>query len=157
MLRHSVRFSPYSICSEARLTVRRSFIGTIVLMTVENTTLPTKVGLLISYYITLSFWSAQTLTLSMVSRNIAGQTKKSTVVAATFVSWAAGNAIGKYLAFFMEKPSPQLTSNRSSSIPRHRFPTIPHCLECSSGLLCLYDFRRCLPPLPSQARERQEG
>lgn len=64
-------------------------------MTVENTTLSTKVGLLISYYITLSFWSAQTLALSMVSRNIAGQTKKATVVAATFVSWAAGNAIGK--------------------------------------------------------------
>lgn len=86
-------------------------------MTVENTTLPTKVGLLISYYITLSFWSAQTLTLSMVSRNIAGQTKKSIVVAATFVSWAAGNAIGKYLAFVMEKESPQLTNKRSSSVP----------------------------------------
>lgn len=64
-------------------------------MTVKNTTLSTKVGLLISYYITMSFWSAQTLTLSMVSRNIAGQTKKATVVAATFISWAAGNAIGK--------------------------------------------------------------
>lgn len=63
-------------------------------MTVKNTTLATKVGLLISYYITLSFWSAQTLCLSMVSRNIAGQTKKATVVAATFISWAAGNAIG---------------------------------------------------------------
>lgn len=63
-------------------------------MTVKNTTLSTKVGLLISYYITLSFWSAQTLCLSMVSRNIAGQTKKATVVAATFISWATGNAIG---------------------------------------------------------------
>lgn len=74
--------------------VSRSYIGTIVLMTVENTTLATKVGLLISYYITLSFWSAQALGLSMVSRNIAGQTKKAAVVAATFASWAAGNAIG---------------------------------------------------------------
>lgn len=72
----------------------RSFIGTIVLMTVDNTTTATKAGLLISYYITLSFWSAQTLALSMISRNIAGATKKSTVVAATFISWAAGNAIG---------------------------------------------------------------
>lgn len=80
------------------LTVCSSFIGTIVLITVENTTLSTKVGLLISYYITMSFWSAQTLTLSMVSRNIAGATKKSTVVAATFISWAAGNAIGMFKA-----------------------------------------------------------
>jgi hypothetical protein len=64
-------------------------------MTVEVGSLANKVGLLISYYITLSFWSAQTLALSMVSRNIAGQTKKATVVAATFISWAAGNAIGR--------------------------------------------------------------
>jgi MFS transporter, ACS family, DAL5 transporter family protein len=63
-------------------------------MTVVNHDKATQVGLLISYYITLSFWSAQTLSLSMISRNIAGQTKKSTVVATNFVAWAVGNAIG---------------------------------------------------------------
>ncbi len=73
----------------------RSFIGTIVLMTVENTDKAKQIGLLLSYYITLSFWSAQTLALSLISRNIAGQTKKSTVVATNFVAWATGNAIGK--------------------------------------------------------------
>ncbi|KAH8661979.1 major facilitator superfamily domain-containing protein [Xylariales sp. PMI_506] len=71
-----------------------SFVGTILLMTVPNTSFPQHVGLLISYYITLSFWSAQTLGLSMMSRNVAGQTKKSVVVAINFVSWSAGNAIG---------------------------------------------------------------
>ncbi|KAJ5087162.1 hypothetical protein N7456_010778 [Penicillium angulare] len=81
-----------------------SYIGTIVLMTVENTSMATKVGLLISYYITLSFWSAQTLCLSMVSRNIAGQTKKATVVAATFISWAAGNAIGPQVFLDWDAP-----------------------------------------------------
>ncbi|KAJ5280059.1 hypothetical protein N7478_005431 [Penicillium angulare] len=70
-----------------------SFIGTIVLMTVQNTNTATKAGLLLSYYITLSFWAAQALTLSMISRNIAGQTKKSTVIAANFIAWATGNAI----------------------------------------------------------------
>lgn len=64
-------------------------------MTVVNHNKATQVGLLISYYITLSFWSAQTLGLSMISRNIAGQTKKSTVVATNFIAWAVGNAIGK--------------------------------------------------------------
>jgi hypothetical protein len=64
-------------------------------MTVQNIDKATQIGLLISYYITLSFWSAQTLSLSLISRNIAGQTKKSTVVATNFVSWAVGNAIGK--------------------------------------------------------------
>lgn len=65
-------------------------------MTVPIETMGQKIGLVISYYITLSFWSAQTLALSMMSRNIGGQTKKSVVVALNFIIWATGNAIGKY-------------------------------------------------------------
>lgn len=53
------------------------------------------VGLLISYFITYSFWSAQTLALSLISRNVAGQTKKSVAIATNFIIWATGNAIGK--------------------------------------------------------------
>jgi len=64
-------------------------------MTVLNTDKGTQIGLLISYYLTLSFWSAQTLSLSLISRNIAGQTKKTTIIAANFIDWATGNAIGK--------------------------------------------------------------
>ncbi|KAF5013094.1 hypothetical protein FDECE_921 [Fusarium decemcellulare] len=71
-----------------------SFAGTIVLMTVENRNEATRIGLLVSYYITLSFWSAQTLALPMISRNVAGQTKKATVVASNFVAWASAAAIG---------------------------------------------------------------
>lgn len=71
-----------------------SFIGTIILMTVNNTSRQNQIGLLISYYITFSFWSAQTLSLSMISRNVAGQTKKTTVIACNFIAWATGNAIG---------------------------------------------------------------
>jgi hypothetical protein len=75
-----------------------SFVGTVVLMTVVNKNDATKAGLLISYYIALSFWAAQTLAMSMISRNVAGQTKKSVVVAMNFVCWAAGNAIGKSMS-----------------------------------------------------------
>lgn len=64
-------------------------------MTVPLHTTSQKVGLLVCYYITLSFWSAQTLALSMVSRNVAGQTKKSVVVALNFILWSTGNAIGE--------------------------------------------------------------
>jgi hypothetical protein len=74
-------------------------------MTVINRNKSTQVGLLISYYLTLSFWSAQTLTLSMVSRNIAGQTKKASVVAAIFIAWAAGNAVGPQV--FLERDAPR--------------------------------------------------
>lgn len=72
-----------------------SFVGTIVLMTVKNTNKATQAGLLISYYIVLAFWAAQTLGMSMLSRNVGGQTKKSVAVSMNFMAWATGNAIGK--------------------------------------------------------------
>lgn len=72
-----------------------SFIGTILLMTITPDTHTKRIGLVICYYITLSFWSAQTLALSLLSRNVAGQTKKSVAVTMNFVIWATGNAIGK--------------------------------------------------------------
>lgn len=76
-----------------------SFVGTILIMTLDLTNdLGRRVGLLICYYITLSFWSAQTLSLSMISRNVAGQTKKSVAITMNFLAWSAGNSIGM-LAF----------------------------------------------------------
>ncbi|KAL2178349.1 general substrate transporter [Thermothelomyces heterothallicus CBS 202.75] len=81
-----------------------SFIGTICLMTVPIETLGQKVGLVICYYITLSFWSAQTLALSMLSRNVAGQTKKSVAVALNFIIWSTGNAIGPQVFLDWDKP-----------------------------------------------------
>jgi hypothetical protein len=64
-----------------------------------------QVGLLISYYIVLSFWAAQTLSMSMLARNVAGQTKKSTTVAMNFVAWCVGNAIGPQV--FLTRDSPR--------------------------------------------------
>jgi hypothetical protein len=63
-------------------------------MTVRNTGKAQQVGLLISYYIVLSFWAAQTLAMSLLSRNVAGQTKKTVVVAMNFIAWSVGNAVG---------------------------------------------------------------
>ncbi|KAL2753997.1 hypothetical protein ACRALDRAFT_1081223 [Sodiomyces alcalophilus JCM 7366] len=59
----------------------------------------------VSYYITLSFWAAQTLALSLISRNIAGQTKKTVAVALNFICWAAGNAIGPQV--FLSRDAPR--------------------------------------------------
>jgi hypothetical protein len=74
-------------------------------MTVQNHNKATQVGLLLSYYIVLSFWAAQTLSMSMLSRNVAGQTKKSVVIAANFIAWATGNAIGKPHSPLLTPPS----------------------------------------------------
>jgi len=73
-------------------------------MTVKNESKAKQVGLLISYYIVLSFWAAQTLAMSMISRNVAGQTKKTVVVAANFISWATGNAIGPQVFLSTDAP-----------------------------------------------------
>lgn len=82
-----------------------SIIGTIILLTVQNDgKLATRVGLLISYYICLSFWACATLGLSLVSRNVAGQTKKSVVIATNFVAWAVGNSIGPQVFLAWDKP-----------------------------------------------------
>ncbi|EHL02653.1 putative Uncharacterized transporter [Glarea lozoyensis 74030] len=81
-----------------------SFVGTIVLMTVQNTSKATQGGLLFSYYLVLSFWAAQTVAMSLISRNIAGQSKKTIVVAANFISWATGNAIGPQVFLAWDEP-----------------------------------------------------
>lgn len=81
-----------------------SFIGTIVLMTVENTNKARQIGLLVSYYIVLSFWAAQTLSMSLLTRNVAGQTKKTVVVAANFIAWATGNAVGPQVFIANDAP-----------------------------------------------------
>ncbi|KAI1334665.1 MFS general substrate transporter [Xylariaceae sp. FL0016] len=82
-----------------------SFVGTILLMTIPNQTFSQHVGLLLCYYITLSFWSAQTIGLSMMSRNVGGQTKKTVVVAMNFIFWSAGNAIGPQV--FLSRDAPR--------------------------------------------------
>ncbi|KAH8150480.1 uncharacterized protein LAJ45_05693 [Morchella importuna] len=82
-----------------------SVVGTIVLLIVKNDgKLGTKVGLLISYYVCLSFWACATLGLSLVSRNVAGQTKKSIVVGTNFVAWAVGNSIGPQVFLAWDAP-----------------------------------------------------
>ncbi|KAH7231571.1 hypothetical protein FSOLCH5_005005 [Fusarium solani] len=50
-----------------------------------------RVGLLIAFYCTQFYLAEGNLIFSLISRNIAGQTKKSTTLAITFVAWAAGN------------------------------------------------------------------
>lgn len=133
-----------------------SFVGTALLMTVQPTNMPRKVGMLICYYITLSFWSAQTLNLAMVSRNIAGQTKKTVVVASNFIIWAAGNAIGKHDDLTPFRLSSNFLPCRTSGFSWMGCSPILHRLLYSSRLLCASRWCDHLPPLLSQAPEQEE-
>lgn len=50
-----------------------------------------KVGLLIAFYCTQFYLAEGNMIFSLISRNVSGQTKKSTTLAMTFIGWAAGN------------------------------------------------------------------
>lgn len=73
-------------------------------MTVKLHDKASQVGLLLSYYIVLSFWAAQTLSMSLLARNVAGQTKKATTVAMNFVAWCVGNSIGPQVFLTRDAP-----------------------------------------------------
>ena len=84
-------------------------------------TASTRIGLLIAWYCMYTFWAAVGLSLSLVTRNVAGSTKKSIVISLTFISWAAGNAIG-----------PQVF--RARDAPRY-FPAFAVILSCFAALV----------------------
>ncbi|ETS86077.1 hypothetical protein PFICI_04102 [Pestalotiopsis fici W106-1] len=65
-------------------------IGTAIICAIPPTS-SNKVGLLIAFYCTQFYLAEGNLIFSLISRNVAGQTKKSTTLALSFIFWAAGN------------------------------------------------------------------
>lgn len=113
-----------------------SIIGTVVLMTLTYTGMDTdsyeynlrRGVLLFCYYLTLSFWGVANLGLSLLSRNIAGQSKKSFCTAINFVGWAVGNCVG-----------PQVFRDQDS--PRYLTAFATH-MGCYAALIILLLFMR---------------
>ncbi|KAG8737656.1 hypothetical protein FRC10_007961 [Ceratobasidium sp. 414] len=77
---------------------------TSVLMAVRNGK-DTRVGLLVAFYGTFWFNGVAVLLLSLITRNIAGQTKKSVVLTMSLIAWATGNMIGPQV--FQTKDAPR--------------------------------------------------
>ncbi|KAH8682738.1 major facilitator superfamily transporter [Xylariales sp. PMI_506] len=80
-----------------------TIIGVVVLISVPLSA-GNKTGLLIAYYIMYSFWACSGLALALVTRNVAGQTKKSVIIATNFVCWAVGNSIGPQIFRSQDAP-----------------------------------------------------
>ncbi|XAO24864.1 hypothetical protein I312_103673 [Cryptococcus bacillisporus CA1280] len=78
--------------------------GTIVLLTVEQSN-KTKGGLVAAFYIMQLFGACYPAVLMLLSRNSAGQTKKSITYAVTFIGWSSGNAIAPQI--FQSKWAPR--------------------------------------------------
>ncbi|KAJ5293419.1 uncharacterized protein N7443_009372 [Penicillium atrosanguineum] len=64
-----------------------------------------KIGMLIAYFIFYGFFAVSSLCLALLSRNVAGQTKKSIIIASNFICWAAGNSIGPQV--FRDRDAPR--------------------------------------------------
>ncbi|RDX44014.1 MFS general substrate transporter [Lentinus brumalis] len=70
-----------------------NIIGTIIFLTVPTRS-DTKVGLLISFYLTMAFGAVSVLNLAVMSNNVAGRTKQVVASSLVFIAWAVGNAVG---------------------------------------------------------------
>lgn len=70
---------------------RPPIIGTAIIYNFTPTQ-SNRVGLLIAFYCTQFYLAEGSLVYSLISRNTAGQTKKTVTLAMSFIAFAAGNA-----------------------------------------------------------------
>jgi hypothetical protein len=91
MCRHSMK---------AQLTLHFSLIGCLTIYKSDN-----KGARLFGMFIFTAYAAGIPMTLSMVSSNVAGFTKKATVSAMMFIAYCVGNIIGPFLFFEDEAPA----------------------------------------------------
>ncbi|CAG9950641.1 unnamed protein product [Clonostachys rosea f. rosea IK726] len=82
-------------------------VGTIVILIVKPTS-SNAGGMLIAFYCTQFFLAQGNMIISMITRNTAGQTKKSTTMTMLFIGWSIGNLIAPQI--FREKDAPRYLS-----------------------------------------------
>ncbi|KAJ6093975.1 hypothetical protein N7467_002820 [Penicillium canescens] len=81
-----------------------AIVGTIVIMVVTPT--PSNAGgMLIAFYCTQFFLAQGNMIISLITRNVAGQSKKSFTMTMLFVGWAVGNLIAPQI--FQNKDAPR--------------------------------------------------
>ncbi|KAJ9150456.1 Pantothenate transporter [Pleurostoma richardsiae] len=76
-----------------------ALIGCVIIYTTDN-----QGARLFGYFIFVAYAAGIPLTLSLVSSNVAGFTKKATVGAMMFIAYCVGNIIGPFLFFSREAP-----------------------------------------------------
>ncbi|KAF7586290.1 hypothetical protein BBP40_009146 [Aspergillus hancockii] len=89
-----------------------AIVGTIVILVVHPSA-SNAGGMLIAFYCTQCFLAEGNMIISLITRNIAGQTKKSFAMTMVFIGWAVGNLI-----------APQLFQN--SDAPRYMRGFLAH-------------------------------
>jgi hypothetical protein len=101
-----------------------AIIGTAIIFTIPPTP-KTRAGLLIAFYCTQFILAEGNLLFSLISRNVAGQTKKSTVLAVTFIAWSASNAAAPQVSSIVPMQVTDTDMQFKTDLPIERRPTIP--------------------------------
>lgn len=103
------------LCSLGGLVA--ALVGTVLIVALPETN---NVGRLIGYYLTQASPTAFVALLAMVSSNVAGYTKKTTVAALYLIGYCAGNIIGIYTTKPMITTVAANTLIRSPNLPTRR-------------------------------------
>ncbi|KAJ5679912.1 hypothetical protein N7462_008156 [Penicillium macrosclerotiorum] len=81
-----------------------AMIGTIIILVVTPTA-SNAGGMLIAFYCTQCFLAEGNMIISLITRNVAGQTKKGITMTMVFIGWAVGNLIAPQI--FQNKDAPR--------------------------------------------------
>lgn len=84
------------------VVVVSSLVGIIVVYVIPNTN---PWGRLVGIWLTAVFAANIPLSLSLISSNVAGFTKKTTVSAMMFIGYCVGNIVGPQFFFTSESPA----------------------------------------------------
>jgi hypothetical protein len=98
--------------------VMLNVIGNIILITVPPNK-STRGGLIVAFYMMQALGATNPAAFLMLSRNSAGQTKKSITYAVTYIGWAGGNAAAPQVRLRSMIPG-WLTETLSFSAPNGR-------------------------------------
>lgn len=124
-------------CLTMLLWTLPALTGTIVILVVVPNS-SNAGGMLIAFYCTQFFLGQGNMIISLVTRNVAGQTKKSTTMTMLFIGWAIGNLI-----------APQIF--QSSDAPRYLHGFIVHIV-----VYCVYVGLVILTRIVLTTRNRQK-
>ncbi|KAJ5893221.1 hypothetical protein N7495_004912 [Penicillium taxi] len=91
-------------CLVMILWVIPPIVGTIIIMVVTPTPYNAG-GMLIAFYCTQFFLAEGNMIISLITRNVAGQSKKSCTMAMLFIGWAVGNLIAPQI--FQNQDAPR--------------------------------------------------
>jgi hypothetical protein len=120
-------------------------VGIIGFILIVALPLSNSTGRLVGFYLTLSVSCPFVALLSLISSNVAGYTKKTSVAALYLIAYCVGNIIGLFTSLspsrikphYLTSSSPKTNTPRSTNIPPRRRAALPPRADYDPSLLRL--------------------